>query len=95
MTLWAFAFLIPAILCGFLAKFFLDRDKDFTGLSFVVIFVTLFIISIIVPVYEFDSVRKANFYNKNFGTHYTANDFFWNGEEIEGMLIGKKVRIDD
>jgi hypothetical protein len=93
MTLWIFAFLIPAVLCAFAAKYFFDKDFEFMGFVFIVICTPLFIISLTLPVCELDSARKAKFYNTNFKTSYTANDFFWNSEEIEAMLIGKKVRV--
>ena len=95
MTLWIFAFLIPAVLCAFAAKYFLDKDFEFVSLAFIAVCVPLFIISLSLPIRELDSARKAKFYNTNLKTNYTANDFFWNGEEIEGMLIGKKVRVEE
>ena len=94
MTLWFFAFLIPAVLCVFAAKYFLDKDFEFVGFAFIALCTPLFVISLVLPICELDSARKAKFYNANFKTSYTANDFFWNGEEIEAMLIGKKVRVE-
>ena len=95
MTLWTFAFLVPAVLCVFAVKYFLDKGFEFAAFAFIAICGLLFIISLALPICELNSERKAKFYNTNFKTNYTANDFFWNGEEIETMLIGKKVRVEE
>jgi len=92
MTFWAFAFLIPCIAFFSLALYLVERYEGLTAIS-LGISCMLFIPSAIIPIKEFKSEKKAEFYNTHFGTNYTANDFFWYGEEIENMLIGKKVRV--
>jgi hypothetical protein len=37
--------------------------------------------------------KDANFINKTYGTAYTQEDLFWNGDEIKTMVIGSKNRI--
>ena len=41
------------------------------------------------------AVKDSKFLNSNFGTQYTTEQMFWNGEEIKDMVIGNKYRISD
>ena len=95
MTFWAFAFLIPTFGFYWLFNFFVDRCDESLALFSFILCGFFLCIALFVPFAEFQSGKKAKFYNTHFGTNYTANDFFWYGEEIETMLIGKKVRVDN
>lgn len=93
MTVWPFVYLISAIVFFIICLKSIKNDVEILAFVSVIFAFVFFAVGIGVGVGELESTRKAKFYNKNFGTDYTSNDFFWNGEEIENMLIGKRVRI--
>ena len=37
--------------------------------------------------------KDSEFLNAEYGTHYTAEQMFWNGSEIKGMVIGTRTRL--
>ena len=37
---------------------------------------------------------KCDFLNEKFGTSYTPNEMFWNGEIIQDMIEGEKLRVE-
>lgn len=43
---------------------------------------------------EVQADHDAKFINAQYGTSYTANEMFWNGEDIKAMVIGRKQRIE-
>ena len=69
-------------------------DLEGWGILSSVVCAVFGVLAIAVGLSELQADRDAKFINAQYGTSYTANEMFWNGEDIKAMVIGRKQRIE-
>lgn len=57
-------------------------------------FIIAILFLIVQVICTFEAKNKSEFYNKNFGTSYTAEDVYWNGTAIKDLVIGEKKNLN-
>jgi hypothetical protein len=70
------------------------KSEEEIGLLFFLCFCVFTLIFLIDLLMSIGAVNSANFYNKTYGTNYTAKEVYWNDKMIRENLQGKKIIID-
>lgn len=77
--------------------FIMIAESDFDSVILGVVGIVLSIVGAIGffcgGIIYFDAKHSSEFINQQYGTHYTTEQFFWNGDDIKSMVIGKYNRI--
>lgn len=90
------AWIAVAVILCLVAKFSANQHRnawDVIGVASLGLAILVFFVAIIVTVETYSASKAARFFNAKYGTCYSTDDFYWNGEDIRAYTIGQKLRL--